>query len=135
MAPGDLLALQQVVGNQAVTRLIQRKLKVGSANSPGEQEAERVAEQVMNSDSGPRSVPSPQSSLQRASTEDNERRNNRPNAPIRVRIQSNSADVPAEAIQRALSDTDKYLLKSDLTNLYEYAKLNNGIDLIIKFKR
>ncbi len=45
--PANLLALQRTVGNRAVTRLIQRKLTVGAANDAYEQEADRVAEQVV----------------------------------------------------------------------------------------
>jgi hypothetical protein len=51
--PGDLLTLQRQVGNQAVSRLIQAKaavatkLTVGAAGDRYEQEADRVAEQVM----------------------------------------------------------------------------------------
>jgi hypothetical protein len=48
-----LLAMQQSMGNRAVQRLlssqaIQAKLTVGSVNDPYEQEADRVAQQVMN---------------------------------------------------------------------------------------
>jgi hypothetical protein len=46
-APADILALQRAAGNQAVTRLIQAKLMVGPAGDRYEQEADRVAEQVM----------------------------------------------------------------------------------------
>ncbi len=47
-----LLQLQQIIGNQAVLRLlrsgaIQAKLKIGQPDDPYEQEAEKVAEQVM----------------------------------------------------------------------------------------
>ena len=43
-----LLQLQQTMGNQAVGRLIQAKLKVGQPGDKFEQEADRVAEQVVN---------------------------------------------------------------------------------------
>jgi pimeloyl-ACP methyl ester carboxylesterase len=46
-APADILALQRVAGNQAVTRLIQAKLTVGPAGDGYEQEADRVADQVV----------------------------------------------------------------------------------------
>ncbi|MGB8648126.1 MAG: DUF4157 domain-containing protein [Anaerolineae bacterium] len=46
-SPANLLALQHIAGNRAVTRLIQRKLMVGAANDAYEQEADRVAEQVV----------------------------------------------------------------------------------------
>ncbi|MBN1136786.1 MAG: DUF4157 domain-containing protein [Anaerolineae bacterium] len=56
--PTDVIALQRVAGNRAVSRMIQaqslvlRKLTVGAANDHYEQEADRVAEQVL-------SVPTP----------------------------------------------------------------------------
>ena len=46
--PRDILALQRLAGNQAVTRLIQAKLTVGPAGDKYEQEADRVADQVMS---------------------------------------------------------------------------------------
>jgi hypothetical protein len=42
-----LLQLQRQIGNQAVSRLIQAKLKVGKPNDTYEQEADRVADTVM----------------------------------------------------------------------------------------
>ncbi|MBN1177964.1 MAG: DUF4157 domain-containing protein [Anaerolineae bacterium] len=45
--PRDILALQRAAGNQAVTRLIQAKLSVGPVGDTYEQEADRVADQVM----------------------------------------------------------------------------------------
>jgi hypothetical protein len=64
--PSDILALQRTVGNRAVTRLIQTKLTVGPAGDRYEQEADRVAEQVMT-------MPAPTSrkpSVQRAAEEE-----------------------------------------------------------------
>ena len=46
--PSDILALQRTVGNRAVTRLIQTRLTVGPAGDRYEQEADRVAEQVVS---------------------------------------------------------------------------------------
>jgi hypothetical protein len=43
----SILALQRAYGNRAVTSLIQTKLKVGPAHDRYEQEADRVADQVM----------------------------------------------------------------------------------------
>jgi hypothetical protein len=43
----SLLRLQPIVGNQAVGRLIQAKLKVSQPGDPSEREADRVAEHVM----------------------------------------------------------------------------------------
>jgi hypothetical protein len=45
----SILALQRSVGNQAVTRWIQAKLMVGPVGDSFEQEADRVAEQVVSS--------------------------------------------------------------------------------------
>lgn len=47
-APGDILGLQRAAGNRAVSRLIQAKLTVGGSGDRYEQEADRVAEQVMS---------------------------------------------------------------------------------------
>jgi hypothetical protein len=66
--PSDILALQRTVGNQAVTRLIQTKLAVGPVGDRYEQEADRVAEQVMT-------MPAPTNrkpSVQRATEEEEE---------------------------------------------------------------
>jgi hypothetical protein len=46
-SPADILALQRAYGNRAVTGLIQAKLKVGPVGDKYEQEADRVARQVM----------------------------------------------------------------------------------------
>lgn len=45
--PAALKALQRTAGNRAVMRLVQTKLQVGSAGDRYEQEADRVAEQVV----------------------------------------------------------------------------------------
>lgn len=45
--PAGILALQHAAGNRAVSRLIQARLTVGPAGDRYEQEADRVAEQVM----------------------------------------------------------------------------------------
>jgi hypothetical protein len=52
LSAGKILFLQNTIGNQAVQRLfksgiIQAKLKIGQPNDFYEQEADRVAEQVM----------------------------------------------------------------------------------------
>ena len=62
----DMLALQRSAGNRAVSRLIQTKLAVGPAGDRYEQEADRVAQQVM-------SMPAPaqkQSTVQRQGEEE-----------------------------------------------------------------
>ena len=46
--PADLLALQGSHGNQAVSSLIQTKLKVGPAGDSYEQEADRVADRALD---------------------------------------------------------------------------------------
>ncbi|MGB8648010.1 MAG: DUF4157 domain-containing protein [Anaerolineae bacterium] len=50
--PEHLLTLQRTLGNRQVARLIQRKLVVGAAHDPYEQEADRVAQQVVSRQSG-----------------------------------------------------------------------------------
>lgn len=52
----DLLALQHVVGNRAVQRIIQRKLRAGAAHDVYEQEADRIADAVVRS---PAIMPTP----------------------------------------------------------------------------
>ncbi len=47
-SPRDILTLQRLAGNRAVARLIQAKLTVGPAGDKYEQEADRVAEQVVS---------------------------------------------------------------------------------------
>jgi hypothetical protein len=47
-SPRDILTLQRLAGNRAVARLIQAKLTVGPAGDKYEQEADRVADQVLN---------------------------------------------------------------------------------------
>ena len=46
--PDGVLALQQAAGNRAVSHLIQTKLAVGPAHDSYEQEADRVADQVLS---------------------------------------------------------------------------------------
>jgi hypothetical protein len=68
LQPADILALQRTIGNSATTRLIQTKLTVGPAGDQYEQEADRVAAQVMT-------MPAPaetQPALQRAPEEEEE---------------------------------------------------------------
>jgi hypothetical protein len=47
LQPADILTLQRTIGNSVTTRLIQTKLTVGPAGDQYEQEADRVAAQVM----------------------------------------------------------------------------------------
>ncbi|CAG0933333.1 hypothetical protein TFLX_03003 [Thermoflexales bacterium] len=47
-SPQDVLAVQKSSGNRAATQLIQTKLTVGAAGDQYEQEADRVAEQVVS---------------------------------------------------------------------------------------
>jgi hypothetical protein len=46
--PRNISYLQRIVGNRAVARLVQAKLKIGQPGDRYEQEADRVAETVMN---------------------------------------------------------------------------------------
>lgn len=47
-SPANALTLQRTAGNQRTARLIQAKLTVGAAHDPLEQEADRVADRVVN---------------------------------------------------------------------------------------
>jgi len=72
-APAHILQLQRTVGNQAVSRLIQTKLTVGPAGDRYEQEADRVADQVMTMPapiSQSRAASGGQSSVQRVEEEE-----------------------------------------------------------------
>ena len=62
-----LVRLQRTIGNQGVQRYIQAKLVVGAANDEFEQEAERVAEQVVKMPASP--LPDSVSIQRRASAE------------------------------------------------------------------
>lgn len=72
--------LQQTIGNRAVGRMVQAKLKVGAPDDKYEQEADRVAEQVVSMpepSSGQASAVShaaPITSIQRKPTTDDEKR-------------------------------------------------------------
>ncbi len=48
LGQAEVFSLQQTLGNRAVGRILQSKLKVGRPNDQYEQEADRVAEQVTN---------------------------------------------------------------------------------------
>jgi hypothetical protein len=77
LRPADIMMLQRTIGNHAVQRMlnpravpvptIQPKLKVGDANDAYEQEADRVARQVVNAPQRTPSAPSvqPKSLVQR----------------------------------------------------------------------
>jgi hypothetical protein len=51
--PETILRLQRLAGNRSVAGLLQRKLVVGPAEDPYEQEADRIAQQVMSTSSSP----------------------------------------------------------------------------------
>ncbi len=53
LTPRDVLQLQRTLGNRAVTRLIQAKLTIGPSGDQYEQEADRVAEQVVSTLASP----------------------------------------------------------------------------------
>jgi hypothetical protein len=63
--PADILALQRLAGNRAVSRLIQAKLPVGPPGDRYEREADRVAEQVIG-------MPSRSPAVQRQEEEEEE---------------------------------------------------------------
>lgn len=94
--PSEVLAIQRRFGNQAVTRLIQAKLTVGAAHDAYEQEADRVATQVM-------SVPEHVSTVQRFA-EDEEEIQAKPLAatitPLVQRAAEDEEELQAKFIQR-----------------------------------
>ena len=51
--PADVLVLQRTIGNRATGRLLQTKLKLGPAGDKYEQEADRVAQQVVHASRQP----------------------------------------------------------------------------------
>ncbi|RPI78378.1 MAG: DUF4157 domain-containing protein, partial [Chloroflexi bacterium] len=72
--PADIISLQRIAGNAAVSSLLQTKLTVGAVNDPYEQEADRVAGQVMSgfeNSTGPTAESQP-SILQRTAQEEEE---------------------------------------------------------------
>ena len=80
--PSDILTLQRLVGNRAVTRLIQTKLTVGPAGDRYEQEADRVAEQVVGSQwSADRHRPTSAQPVQRQEEEEEVQTKPEPKAP------------------------------------------------------
>ncbi len=73
-SPDGLLALQRMVGNRAVSGMIQAKLMVGPAGDSYEQEADRIAEQVVNmpADTGQEVTANGANSVQRGPLEEEE---------------------------------------------------------------
>ena len=55
----ELLHLQRTIGNRAVRRMIQAKLAVSHPGDPYEQEADRVAEQVVSIPATESTAPTP----------------------------------------------------------------------------
>jgi hypothetical protein len=108
--PSDILALQRTVGNRAVTRLIQAKLTVGPASDRYEQEADRVAEQVMT-------MPAPTSrkpTVQRAAEEEEEVQAKPLAASITSLVQRQSPEeeeVQTRPLQRQTEDEEEVQTK------------------------
>ncbi len=91
--PTEILTLQRKCGNQAVTHLIQAKLQVGPAHDPYEQEADRVASQVM-------SAPDHVSTVQRFAEDEEE-----------IQAKPLAATI-TPLVQRASEDEDELQAKS-----------------------
>lgn len=72
----DILRLQRTIGNRAVGRLVQARLKVGPPGDEHEREADRVAEQVTRTpvDGGAVQRRSPEEAIQRQSLEEEQRK-------------------------------------------------------------
>lgn len=88
-----LLHLQQTIGNQAVGRLIQAKLKVSQPGDKDEQEADRVADKVMRM---------PESQLQRQSQKDEEDKEirRRPKEDEEEKLSRQPKEEEKEEVQR-----------------------------------
>jgi hypothetical protein len=98
-SPEALLAAQKLTGNRAASRLIQTKLTVGPAGDQYEQEADRVAEQVM-------AMPAPaqtQAAVQRAPEDEEELQMKPLAAPL--------ADSITPLVQRAPEEEEELQLK------------------------
>jgi len=79
-ACSPLVALQQSIGNRAVGRLVQAKLRVGRPGDRFEQEADRVADQVMRMPAGaaPAAIAAPRISRKCAECEKEEKLQTKP---------------------------------------------------------
>jgi hypothetical protein len=95
-----LLRLQRTIGNQAVQRRIQTKLAVGAANDQYEQEADRVAEQVMRMPTSP-SMGTGQAPVQRHSPEAGELGTTKPLAATVTRLVQCAASAPLGSSESA----------------------------------
>jgi len=102
--PADILRLQRAVGNRATQRIIQAKLKLGPAGDQYEQEADRVAKQVVRA--------SRQPDVQRGPLEEDELQMK----PLAGSIsQVNRAllnPLPSQRLQRYSEDEDELQAKS-----------------------
>ncbi len=88
--PADILHLQRAIGNRATERIVQAKLKLGPAGDQYEQEADRVAQQVVHA--------SRQPDVQRAGVDEDELQAK----PLEGRIsQLRRAYLASAGVQRA----------------------------------
>jgi hypothetical protein len=108
LTPGDMLYLQRTVGNRAVNRLIQAKLKSGQPGDEYEQEADLVAEQVprmpeeetANASQAAggqiqRNAPKPEETLQRQAMPEEEQ-HKQPDEASMVQMKPVSSAVPVQ---------------------------------------
>ncbi len=88
--PREILTLQNRYGNRVVSRLIQTKLTVGAANDHYEQEANRVADQVVGATEqrGQSPVNSRQSTVQRQGEEEEIQTKRSPDTPGGLSVSS-----------------------------------------------
>jgi hypothetical protein len=93
--PRGVLSLQKMVGNRALQRWIQTKLMVGPVGDRYEQEADRVAEQVVSS------AESTPASMQREGTEEEEIQTSRAAASITpLQRQEEEEELQMKPLQR-----------------------------------
>lgn len=138
LRPADILALQRTVGNRAVHRLlagqavrpqasesqgrqpIQAKLMIGAANDKYEQEADRVASQIISMDARPASQ-----SIQRESKKEEEDLQRKP-----------SAISITPLVQRKVKPEDEERLKSFIQGqAAEQATAGPGVEKAIQSAR
>ncbi len=98
--PQAVLHIQRMAGNRAVSRLIMRRLTVGAAHDPLEQEADQTAAQVMHMQ-----VPSQDSRVDRAAEEEEEVQTQR------VQRQEDEEEIQTRRIQRQ-EDEDEIQTKA-----------------------
>ncbi|MGB8647430.1 MAG: DUF4157 domain-containing protein [Anaerolineae bacterium] len=102
LTPENILALQHTVGNRAVRRMIQTKLVVGAAHDAYEQEADRVANQVM---SAPAAHAGARPAVQRAGAEEEQVQTKPLAASITPLVQRAAEEKDEDEVQTKRADS------------------------------